>query len=256
MHAVRREGRSEPRILYWFRTPPFVKVGRTALDEEAIRLLEERHPDITFDWTRILREPPQPISPAEAEKRRDAREAREARRRKRSRREDPLEPPAERESRAERYEREPVEAAGAAAPPPIHSFEIEPLEGEEGVGAPEPADLTEAGELAEPVVAEETAGGAGPSEPLLQLVGREGLTRLRARYASLMARIAEVADEVRREALRLEAERLNPEVWLTAEEARAALETYEASYEALRLQLGGGRRRRRRRGRGRGQKPV
>ena len=32
------------RILYWFRTPPGVKVGRAALDEEAIRTIEQGTP--------------------------------------------------------------------------------------------------------------------------------------------------------------------------------------------------------------------
>ena len=42
VHAGRRNGRSRQRILYWFRTPPGVKVGRPALDEDAIRWIEER----------------------------------------------------------------------------------------------------------------------------------------------------------------------------------------------------------------------
>jgi hypothetical protein len=55
MHGERRRGRGRPRLLYWFRTPPGVKVGRAALDEEAIRLLEELNPEVEFDWTRILK---------------------------------------------------------------------------------------------------------------------------------------------------------------------------------------------------------
>ena len=56
IHSDRRRGRSRTRILYWFRTPPGVKVGRSALDEIAIRSIEESNPDIEFDWTRILKE--------------------------------------------------------------------------------------------------------------------------------------------------------------------------------------------------------
>ena len=40
--------------MYWFRTPPGVRVGRAALDEEAIRLIEEHHPEIRFNWPQIL----------------------------------------------------------------------------------------------------------------------------------------------------------------------------------------------------------
>ena len=42
-------------MLYWFRTPPGVKVGRAALDEDAIRLIEQLNPGIEFDWPRILK---------------------------------------------------------------------------------------------------------------------------------------------------------------------------------------------------------
>ena len=62
VHAGRRDGRSRQRILYWFRTPPGVKVGRPALDEEAIRWIEEHNPDIEFDWPKILEAQP-PAAP-------------------------------------------------------------------------------------------------------------------------------------------------------------------------------------------------
>jgi hypothetical protein len=42
------------RVLYWFRTAPGVLIGRPALDEEAIRAIEEQHPHIEFDWPAIL----------------------------------------------------------------------------------------------------------------------------------------------------------------------------------------------------------
>jgi hypothetical protein len=54
MHAFRRRGRPHPQILYWFRGPVDVKVGRAPLDEDAISLLEERHPEVAFDWPKIL----------------------------------------------------------------------------------------------------------------------------------------------------------------------------------------------------------
>ena len=68
MHTPRRRTRSRTRILYWFRTPPGVRVGRAPLDEETVRLLEDHHPDIQFDWPQILRgddekEPPYPGPP-------------------------------------------------------------------------------------------------------------------------------------------------------------------------------------------------
>jgi hypothetical protein len=51
MHAGTGEA---PRVLYWYRTAPGVLIGRPALDEEAIRGLEEQHPEIEFDWPAIL----------------------------------------------------------------------------------------------------------------------------------------------------------------------------------------------------------
>src|SRR4029450_13924858 len=61
VHAEKRRGRSRSRILYWFRTPPGVKVGRSALDEDAIRLIEEHNPEVDFDWTRILKGGGEPV---------------------------------------------------------------------------------------------------------------------------------------------------------------------------------------------------
>ena len=52
MHADRPGDR--PRLLYWYRTAPGVMLGRAALDEDAIRTIEEQHPDIDFDWPAIL----------------------------------------------------------------------------------------------------------------------------------------------------------------------------------------------------------
>src|SRR5687767_15602051 len=52
MHADRPGDR--PRLLYWYRTAPGVMLGRAALDEDAIRTIEEQHPDIDFDWPAII----------------------------------------------------------------------------------------------------------------------------------------------------------------------------------------------------------
>ncbi len=79
-------------------------------------------------------------------------------------------------------------------------------------------------------------------------IGPEGLARLRARYAEMMARIAErPLDEPAREELKLRAERLNPDAWVTDDEVREGLEQYESVFESLRPMIGHPRRRRRRR---------
>jgi hypothetical protein len=78
-------------------------------------------------------------------------------------------------------------------------------------------------------------------------IGREGLDRLRAKYAALLARMAErITDPTRLDELRTQAERLNPDTWVTDEEARIGIEQFDTLYETLRAPLG--RRRRRRRG--------
>jgi hypothetical protein len=50
-------GRGAGRLLYWFRTPPNVKLGRQPFDETVQRELESRYPGIRFDWAKILATP-------------------------------------------------------------------------------------------------------------------------------------------------------------------------------------------------------
>ena len=79
IHAAPRRG-APTRILYWYRTPPGIKVGREAFDVEARRLLEAQYPTVTFDWPKLLETA---IPPPEAEnwreRRRVERSARQAR---------------------------------------------------------------------------------------------------------------------------------------------------------------------------------
>jgi hypothetical protein len=81
------------------------------------------------------------------------------------------------------------------------------------------------------------------------VLGREQLIRFRARYAELQARIIERGGEPARvEELRATAEPLNPDSWVTVEEARKGLEEFEPKIRELRAALGLKRRRRSRRG--------
>jgi hypothetical protein len=78
-------------------------------------------------------------------------------------------------------------------------------------------------------------------------LGAEGVERLRARYAEILARISERADDaVRREELKLQADRLNPDSWVTDTEVTQGLEQYESVFASLREVIGQKRRRRRR----------
>jgi len=75
VHSSQRRGRSTSRVLYWFRTPPNVKVGREPFDEYIRRELEKQNPDVVFDWRKILETP---IPSADAEKWRERRRAERA----------------------------------------------------------------------------------------------------------------------------------------------------------------------------------
>jgi hypothetical protein len=73
VHATaNRRGKVRPRILYWFRTPPDIKVGREPFDADVRRALEKQNPDVTFDW-RAIQETP--IPSADADKWRERRRA-------------------------------------------------------------------------------------------------------------------------------------------------------------------------------------
>ena len=50
MHLYREGHRQRSRILYVFRSPGGVRVGRGALDPDVLRELEAQYPDIAFDW--------------------------------------------------------------------------------------------------------------------------------------------------------------------------------------------------------------
>jgi hypothetical protein len=78
--TTNRRGKVRPRLLYWFRTPPNVKVGRQPFDDAVRRALEAQNPDIYFDWQAILDTPIPPPAEAERwrERRRFERAAREA----------------------------------------------------------------------------------------------------------------------------------------------------------------------------------
>jgi len=74
-----RRGKERQRILYWFRTPPNVKVGREPFAEHVRRALEAQYPNVRFDWETLVATP---IPPPEVghwrERRRVERAARQA----------------------------------------------------------------------------------------------------------------------------------------------------------------------------------
>ena len=103
MHWFREGSKQRSRVLYMFRTPGGVRVGRTPLDRDVIRQLEAQHPEIEFDWNAV-RETQQIIEPAPEYRRRKPR---------REEAESVPEPAA-----AAAPEPPPARAVESAAPPP------------------------------------------------------------------------------------------------------------------------------------------
>lgn len=61
MHGYRpAQGPQRTRVLYLFRSPSYVRMGRRPLDEEAREALEHTHPDVNFDWN-VLGRVPEPV---------------------------------------------------------------------------------------------------------------------------------------------------------------------------------------------------
>jgi hypothetical protein len=54
MHWYREGNRQRSRILYIFRTPGSVRVGRRALEPDVLRQIESQYPDIAFDWKAVV----------------------------------------------------------------------------------------------------------------------------------------------------------------------------------------------------------
>jgi len=245
LHSSRRRNdKDRPSLLYWFRTPPHVKVGRAAFDETAIRALEDQHPGVEFDWPRILATRP----PAEA-------------------------PEPERPRRASSRRISPS-GMPTQAPPPIVSAppeEVAPVA--EGAGL----EVQTPGSTASAAAEEPSAGIAEkPPEPARRFVrvfdrvtdpeperphhlsdpsaaermlGSEQLGRLRGQYAAALARIGRrITDATLAESLRALAERINPDAWVTDDDVRQGLQGAPAVQEELGRHVGH-RRRRRRRGR-------
>ena len=213
-------------MLYWFRSPPDVKIGRAALAPDVMRAIEESNPGLRFDWDKILQvKLPPPPDPG--------REEREERRNRRRRgKEAGAGGDAASPARAEA----PRQARQAAAPSAV-------------VGPEAAADVGEADEMpAAHPAADVTVEGDQPLRHVaLALTDEEGLARLRARHAEIQTRIGDrFRDPARLEELRSQAAQLDPDGWGSIDEARERIASLDETTAALRKILG--RRRRTRRG--------
>ena len=78
MHIYRDGQRQRTKILYVFRTPGGVRVGRDPLEPEVQRQIEAQYPDIPFNWN-VVRETQQVIETAAEPRRRRPRPSTDAR---------------------------------------------------------------------------------------------------------------------------------------------------------------------------------
>ena len=54
VHTPTKRGKpGRTRVLYWYRTPPGVRIGRQPFDDDVQRQLEKQNPGVTFDWPAI-----------------------------------------------------------------------------------------------------------------------------------------------------------------------------------------------------------
>jgi hypothetical protein len=196
---------AKPRLLYWYRTAPGIALGRPPLDEDAIRTIEESHPDIEFDWPAILalsevmtpeEEEPPARAPHQSASARRAKKSRELRR----------------DDRAE------------ASRPAV----AEPSEqGEESAEPGEPDQPVEPAELVESVE---------PRGLVDDLAGREVARALRARYGEVRSKIDQIDGD--RTGWLARAEAINPDAWVTPEEVLDGVRNAGAAYEKLKAELG------------------
>jgi hypothetical protein len=242
----RRRGKSRPRILYWFRTPPGIRIGRSALDESAIKLIEEHNPDVEFDWTRILKGQDAPLEQVAPQQDRRGRSRREFPQRGAAPRR-PAEPPHQ---QFEHAATSVISPATAMAGEPTVTADLDVA----SAAAPGTDVVLDDHIAIDELLSDDAAppGTAGPrldGEPTTAAqarLGSEALSRLRARHAEVLARISEVViDPVRREELKSTAERLNPDTWVTDAEVTEGLESYETVFDTLRTVVGRRPRRRR-----------
>ena len=199
LHSARPGER--PRVLYWYRTAPGVRVGRPALDEDAIRAIEEVHPEIEFDWPQLLEEAAT------------------------------VSPDVERRPERRRKPARPAEAAMEPGPPEIRA--------EETIGGADSEEPTS--EVQWPSEPEPTARPAitpARSNPLLeQLVGREIANRLRARYAEVVSRLAELSDDAGHGEWQRRADALDPDRWLSSEAVLHGIQHADRLFDELRRDL-------------------
>ena len=240
MHADRPGDR--PRLLYWYRTAPGIALGRSPLDEDAIRAIEDQYPDIDFDWPAILAlsevMTPEDEAPAPRAQR-DQREQREPRRERRpknsDRASDSDRQPRESSASAPENSGELPESPSAGAPPSQlrrddrTDDDRSPVDAEAALDSD--SDLAREAEVQ--IEASPAPRQSRPSGLVDQLAGREIASRLRGRYEEITLCIRG-ADDAIRDSLMKRAEALDPDRWETPQDVLQGVSSADALFEQLR----------------------
>jgi len=188
----------QTKVLYWYRTAPGLRIGRPALDDAAMRTLEEQYPDIDFDWQYIL--DMGAMTPVEVEA--------------------PL-PPRKRKPRPAETEAAPNEAVGAPR-------RVAPVATPAGDGAA--PEVSSAPSAHEPAAADDFA-----PDLLAELLGRGIAASLRGRHAEVAALIEQApVDPAVKAPWRDRLAALDPDSWESPEAVLSGMAGVEAGVEALR----------------------
>jgi hypothetical protein len=210
MHWYREGARQRSRILYVFRSPGGVRVGRDSLEPDVLRDIEAQHPHIAFDWKAVL----------------DNRQIVDT-------------TPDIRRPRKRRRSEDEAAAGTETAPPNVLSARgaVEGHNADVGSATPKPHPSTSARGALGHVEGHGGEGGAPrPSIPAaIEGATPDEQTAFLARWYPLVReRIPQrTADPARREALLALAERLNPTAWTDADQVAAGLQQAGEALERL-----------------------
>lgn len=187
------------KVIYWYRTAPGLRVGRSALDDGAMRTLEEHYPDIDFDWPYILdvaaMTPVEVEAPVPVRKRKPQ--------------------PAARRSDDDADDDGPPEAALRGEHP------------QPAAGAPVDADDMPA-----------AAAPARDHDLLGELLGKGIATSLRANHQDLAAQLdGSAADPAVKAVWRDRLAAIDPDGWVQPDDVLAGMATVEHDTEGLRRDI-------------------
>ena len=219
-HTYRRKGSSHTRLLYWFRTPHGVRVGRHSFDPEAIRSIEESNPELAFNWSKLFAVPLETST-------KGSNKERKSQSSKKVGRSEKVENTNSKSKDTRKISRETKESV------PITDG-IEPLN---SLKVDQQSDLPK--EAYSSLNEDSESVDVDWTHPVVTLLGHEMLGRLRARHAEIEVRISEKNKfGSLNPAVREHADALNPNNWTTVEQSVRGIEKFETEVEIVKKLLG------------------